>query len=104
MAERTKGPWHTDDSLDPCAVFDANSMPVAACYGETASIYRANAAAIVRWENIFDELVAALGDLLNCGAAILGASTDDDDAREAFDMYDAARKNARAALAKAKVS
>jgi hypothetical protein len=59
---------------------------------------RANADFIVKACNAHDELVKALEDLLRCGNAIIGASTDDPEAEEAFKMYDTARNLARTAL------
>jgi hypothetical protein len=115
MAQRTPGPWNyvrapqpTDGEFD-CAIsafIDGKRQVIAECFGRVAHNVRpdsqANAAAIVKWENSFDELVRVLEDLLRCGSAIIGASTDDPQAEEAFKMYDTARKLARAALAKAK--
>jgi hypothetical protein len=49
-----------------------------------------------------EAMVNALEELLRCGAAILGASFDDPEAKEAFEMYNTARNNARAALIQVK--
>lgn len=57
--------------------------------------------AILRAVNAHDALVRALQLLMDCSRAIVGASTSDEDASEAFDMYFAAQKQARAALSKA---
>lgn len=46
-----------------------------------------------------ERLRDALETLLNCGNAVVGADASDPLAREAFDMYDEARKKARRALA-----
>jgi hypothetical protein len=47
------------------------------------------------------EFVAALSELRRCAQSIVGASTQDDDAQEAFDMYFAAQERAHKALMRA---
>jgi sugar phosphate isomerase/epimerase len=73
MAQRTPGPWNyvrapqpTDGEFD-CAIsafIDGKRQVIAECFGRVAHNVRpdsqANAAAIVKWENSFDELVKAL--------------------------------------------
>lgn len=80
MTERTKGPWKWHSRLEqdlhnPClkrqtgSVFSepikghAYSVAIAPQY-QTEERWKADAAAIVRWENHFDELVKALEELI----------------------------------------
>lgn len=65
MADRTKGPW----SIDPKRAMrivagDDNTIATTGCQSDFRDAWEANAAAIVRWENSFDELVAALEEAL----------------------------------------
>jgi hypothetical protein len=102
MAQRTPGPWTIYDESNDFHVMIKGHYPKSGGVHVADVLRRENAAAIVKWENSHDDLVKALEDLLRCGNAIIGASTDDPEAEEAFKMYDTARKLARAALAKAK--
>jgi hypothetical protein len=51
--------------------------------------------------SLIQELIGALSELRHYAQSIVGASTSDDDAQEAFDMYFAAQKYAHAVLVKA---
>jgi hypothetical protein len=61
MSDRTKGPWRRDPKRSMRIV--AGHDDTVASVGSQASLadeWEANAAAIVLWENHFDELVKAL--------------------------------------------
>jgi hypothetical protein len=70
MTERTKGPWHTGGIFDPGTANAHQNIwgptPEGKQSGEiiASNILLGDAAAIVKWENHFDELVQALEQAL----------------------------------------
>jgi hypothetical protein len=66
---------------------------------QTDERWAADATLIVRAVNNHDKLVKALEHVLNCANAAVGADASDPDASEAFDMWEDARRKARALLA-----
>jgi hypothetical protein len=65
MSERTKGPWHTGLDRNPKRpgyVLSGGEIIVDCEFPEDEAEGIANAAAIVLWENHFDELEKALED------------------------------------------
>lgn len=104
MSERTPGPWIFDSEGIISTDRNSDCTVIARCpnHPDNAKHWQPNAAFIVRAVNNFDALVSALEDVLRCGNAIVTASFDDPQAQEAFDMYDAARRQAREILARSK--
>ncbi len=94
MTERTKGPWgQRENRLG--MILDKDGEWIADCeFRDNDGEDEANAAAIVKWENCFDDLVRALE---NAAAFMEGVMQERGDSGVSFLI-----KDARAAIAKAK--
>jgi hypothetical protein len=100
MSERTKGPWMVDCDYLEC-VTDATGYEIVECNHSDNDQAFADAAAIVRWENSYDDLVAALENvraIIAEGAMTGFIYKDGDWAERLF----ASQQITSAALAKAK--
>jgi hypothetical protein len=106
MRERTKGPWQTGLDRNPKRpgyVLSGGEIIADCEFPEYEAEGIANAAAIVRWENHFDELVKALDQALRQWAMYADIVERDDRTLDAEqspegEMY----RSAKALLAKVK--